>query len=538
MRSSDLVKCLLTGPEEPQLYSIPLNNSFPVDGPIPPNSYYQVSSPQQWGAQGAFFQNADENLLYSFAGFSNDKQSPTNVLNTYNITSSEWSKVSVSGGDFNYHTRGSTSHATSKGSDGALGFVSGGWNDLGGMVRFDATDPANPKWRNETDNTPPLTLEGRMEFIRLGPKGSLINLGGYNKDYINPNFTGWSFDQRSFSQVNVYDIESATWYNVTTGGDIPSERSAFCTVVSSAPDDSSFQITMYGGWDLFGDRSFADTYVLSLPSFQWINVTDSSNRDASISPGSNKSGRDHHQCAVYKDRQMLVLGGILNFGGRAQNLRGCDEDLPALRALDLTTFRWTDKWNGSPEPYAVPDAVTRIIGGNGQGGARMKQPDGGFNDSALNTIFGQVVPRYTPLAASSSRPGPVTNDSPSGSSDSPSSGSSSGSNTGAIAGGVIGGIAGLALIATTVFFLIRRRKRSAAAAAGSSHQPPVTGDQKPLELNGEHQSPQLATGEYYKPPNGGGYAPLRQEMDTGYRGSELVGDHDGKGRRTVGELPG
>lgn len=553
MRSPDLVKSLLTGPEEPQLYSIPLNNSFPVDGPLPPNSYYQVPSPQQWAAQGAFFQDAEETMLYSFGGFSDDKQPPINILNTYNITSSEWSNVSVSGGDFNYHSRGETSRATSKGSDGALGFVSGGWNDLGGMIRFDATDPTNPEWRNETDNTPPLSLEGRMEFIRLGPRGSLIALGGYNKDYINPTLTGWSFDLRPLSQVSVYDIDSATWYNVTTGGDIPSGRSAFCTVVSSAPDDSSFQITMYGGWDLFAARAFAETYVLSLPSFQWINVTGSSNPDASISKGFGISGRNHHACAVYKDRQMLVLGGIIDINGEEQNLRGCNEDLPAIRALDLTTFKWTDRWNGRPEPYAVPDAVTRIIGGNGQGGATMKQPDGGFNDSALNTVFGQVVPRYTPRAASSSGPGSGTdnqnapndpgnannpnnpNNPPSGTSDD----SSSGPIAGAIAGGVIGGIAGLALIATLVFLMRARKRRAAVAAyAAAAADPSHTHSPAMGELNGEQQRPPLGMGEYYKSPNGGGYAPVQQEMDTGYRGNELVGHHDGKGRRMVGELPG
>src|SRR5271170_4366752 len=100
----------------------------------------------------------------------------------------------------------------------------------------------------------------------------------YNKDYIQKTIVpGWSYDHRDMRQIAVYDVASSAWYNVTAEGDIPANRSGFCTIISVAPDDSSMQITMYGGWDLFGGRAFADIYVLSIPSFQWINVTDTTN---------------------------------------------------------------------------------------------------------------------------------------------------------------------------------------------------------------------------------------------------------------------
>ena len=521
---------LLTGRTilAPHLYSVPLNNSFPVDGPLPANSYYVTGSPKQWDNEGAFFQDAEETMLYNFGGYTDKEQQPINALNTYNLTSGEWSNVTVSGGDFNYAGRAATSRAISQGTSEALSFVTGGWDDIGGMIRFNASDPANPQWQNETDNNPPLTLEGSMQFIRLGPKGSLISFGGYNKDYINPNYTGWSFDRRSLAQINVYDIDSATWFNVTANGDIPSDRSAFCSVVSSAPDDSSFQITIYGGWDLFGARSFADTYVLSIPAFQWINVTDSSNLDAHLSAGNDFSGRDHHRCVAYKERQMLVLGGILRIEREQQNGGGCNRSLSALRALDLTTFKWSDRWNGSPEPYSVPDAVTRIIGGNGGGGATMKQPNGGFNDSALNSVFAAVAARYTPIATRQSVSG--------GSSPSFNGGDSParGTNTGAIAGGVVGGIALLALILAVVFILMRRRKRSAKPSP-LHHPPEQAWDDTPQEMSNDTQTQRFRPGAYYKPPGmDGSYQPVTQEMDGGYRGSEVVGDP----KRPVGELPG
>lgn len=534
---------------EPLLYSIPLNVSFPVDGPVPSNNYYEISAPRQWRAQGAFFQDADETMLYSFAGFLDDRQAPTNDLDSYNITSGQWSNISVSGGDFNFYTREATSRAVSKGTSGALGFVSGGWNNVGGMIRFDASDPANPQWRNETDNSPPLTLEGSMEFIRLGPKGSLISFGGYDKDNINPNLTGWLYDLRPMSAISVYDIDSATWYNVTASGDIPQNRSAFCTAVSSAPDDSSFQITMYGGWDLFGGYSLADTYVLSIPSFQWINVSARSpNLDATLSSNpSDRSGRDHPQCAVYKDRRMLVLGGILRIDNNEQNLRGCDDDLPALRALDLSTFQWTKNWDPSPPPYTVPEEVFRLIGGNGQGGATVMQPDGGFNDSALTGIFAQVAPRYSPPVAASTGPGLVPDSPPENNSDNNRGGSSTAPSAATIAGSVIGGIAILALIATGIFFLLRRRRKR----RQSQQSPPVAWDGSPQEMSSnEHQSAQVVRrGEYHHLKSSmelpgaepGDYEPVRQEMDGGFRGSEMGGGLEPGGvkssRRLVGELP-
>lgn len=49
------------------------------------------------------------------------------------------------------------------------------------------------------------------------------------------------------SNIFVYDIFSNVWYLVEATGEVPPYRGEFCSGVSSAPDDSSFQITMHGG---------------------------------------------------------------------------------------------------------------------------------------------------------------------------------------------------------------------------------------------------------------------------------------------------
>lgn len=82
----------------------------------------------------------------------------------------------------------------------------------------------------------------------------------------------------------------------------------------------------------------------------------------------------------------------------------------------------------------------------------MNAPQGGFNDSALSTIFKSTVPRFKSVATTSS---PTTNTT-TGQSSLPSSSSTP---TGAIAGGVVGGLAALAILGGLLYvFCFRPRK--------------------------------------------------------------------------------
>ena len=187
---------------------------------------------------------------------------------------------------------------------------------------------------------------------------------------------------------------------------------------------------------------------------------------------------------------MLILGGMIRIGSEVQNVEHCNESLPALRALDLSTFKFTDSWNNSLEPYYVLNAVTRIIGGSGRGGATMKQPVGGFNDSALNSIFGAGSARYTPvISASSVQPSSRGGSDGGGGDPTPRK-----INLAAIAGGVVGGVVLLAIIAAIIFLVLRRRKRrvalaSAAAAPSPSIPAGPAWDGRPQEMSHETQGP-------------------------------------------------
>jgi len=118
-------------------------------------------------------------MLYSMSGFT-DPSTPTNTLLAFNTTSTSWMNVTVSGGNFNFDARTGALHKNSMGEGNTgLGFITGGYEDIPGMVRFNGSDPDHLHWTNETQNNPPLTLDGGMEFTRYGKQGSLIAFGGY-----------------------------------------------------------------------------------------------------------------------------------------------------------------------------------------------------------------------------------------------------------------------------------------------------------------------------------------------------------------------
>jgi len=147
-------------------------------------------------------------------------------------------------------------------------------------------------------------------------------------------------------------------HNVTAGGAIPTPRDQFCTVVSPAPDDSSFNIVMYGGYDFMGNTTYEDVYILSIPSFQWINATSSHTQGSA-----NNVGRYDHTCSIYADRYMVVLGGVVGPGNSSLNSHTCDCSYPATRVFDTSNLTWLQQWNNTLEPYTVPGRVYNVIGG-------------------------------------------------------------------------------------------------------------------------------------------------------------------------------
>ena len=130
-------------------------------------------------------------------------------------------------------------------------------------------------------------------------------------------------------------------------GSIPSNRG---DLGSRAPDDSSFQITLFGGWSLFAEQANEEVWVLTVPSF---NGSKSMRQTLVPSP---KEWADPN-INVYG--QMLVLGGVIH---ENTNITVCDPLFPPLKVLDTSEYAWKSTFDASLQ-YTVPSAVSAVIGG-------------------------------------------------------------------------------------------------------------------------------------------------------------------------------
>ncbi len=149
---------------------------------------------------------------------------------------------------------------------------------------------------------------------------------------------------------------------MTATGDVPISRFDFCSVISASPDDSSFQISFYGGTNVYEETVFEDVYVLAIPAFRYINITSTNNVETQLGTAVGRYGQ---ACALYGDRQMIVLGGDLTLleNQVSVNTTKCNSTYGVVRQLDTTTFEWQSAFYPGSETYEVPDQVSDIIGG-------------------------------------------------------------------------------------------------------------------------------------------------------------------------------
>jgi hypothetical protein len=157
----------------------------------------------------------------------------------------------------------------------------------------------------------------------------------------------------SFDTVSIFDINSAydggdgTWYQQNTTGTIPPRRVDSCIVAVAAPDSSSYNLYMYGGWDPTNGVMYDDVYVLTLPSFTWIKMFTGS------------SPRWGHTCHLVGNRQLLTVGGSLNMTLNTT----CDWEFKSVAIMDLTTNQWGNVYNAFAAPYHVPFDIVDVVGG-------------------------------------------------------------------------------------------------------------------------------------------------------------------------------
>lgn len=307
-------------------------------------------------------------------------------------------------------------------------------------VNSGRTAGANGIFRNITEGGVqgsagfPERADGTLVYVPgYGDEGVLIGLAGGN----NATFT-------QLNIIDVFDIATSSWYRQATSGSPPDVRVNPCAVVASSADGTSTQLYMFGGQNLIPQgeqKQYDDMWILSIPSFTWIEVDMS---DQSVPPG-----RAGHMCAAWNS-QMIVWGGYVG-----QDL-SCDS--PGIYVFNLSSLSWQNEYrafsDGKDElnrqaaqdddnsalegsfGYAVPEKVQEVIGGNAIGSATITEPVQTPTSGPMATGSPRT---YTVTGADGSVATETVVPGASGSG----SGGSSGTNAGAIAGGVLAGILGI-----------------------------------------------------------------------------------------------
>lgn len=217
---------------------------------------------------------------------------------------------------------------------------------------------------------------------------------------------------------------------------IPAPRTAFCAVLASSPDNTTFQIFVYGG-SLAGSGDLPqldDVWVLNMPSFEWFQVyaggVNATNSNAVV-PGK----REAHTCHAV-GRSMLVYGGR----SKPQEDQVCDRT--GVFVFDMVALSWTGEFVLDAGAYRVPGVVA------GHGNSSM--PTGGMADKKIQAMFEGIDSTEGDHGQGNKIELTETTESYSGGP----------GDTRRVVGIVLGSvIGGLGLVGLTGFFFLRRAKR-------------------------------------------------------------------------------
>ncbi|KAF2182846.1 hypothetical protein K469DRAFT_669317 [Zopfia rhizophila CBS 207.26] len=360
--------------------------------------------------RGTMYQGpANDSSIYTYAGtsFRGNESFPTKDTNYYSIYYSDqyalWSfnNDSQVWDQYDIQQAWTPSYgAAAEAPDQALAFYLNGQTDNGtssqtlydgddqttldGMIVIDMVKHSsrNISTAGIKDYQP--RVGGGMQYVPgVGDNGVLVALGGKVFDGKRVMTSKEKGRLLSFDTVDVFDIasylknpeDSGTWYSQTTSGDIPHPRIDFCTIIVSTPDNSSHHIYLYGGQDPTTTNStifYDDIYVLSIPSFTWINVFN------------GKSPRWGHTCHLVGNRQMLTVGG------HNKSPNTCDWEKKSVAIMDLTTLSWGSVYNAYAEQYLLSDALVAKLGGTPQGNATLKVPEKGWAAPELGAIMSKT----------------------------------------------------------------------------------------------------------------------------------------------------
>jgi Kelch motif len=225
------------------------------------------------------------------------------------------------------------------------------------FIQVYLSDSQGPQWSTQTW---PFEVRPRagaqLVWLPVSSQGVLIAIGGV----IDPSDLTYGGEDNSsqilesshisptfMTSIPVYDIANRLWYTQNTTGTGPGQLSDFCSVVANANGSSTFEIFIYGGYDGLNGTSQGAVWVLSIPSFVWVQVYD---------PGSDATHlRDSHSCVKPYPDQMFVIGGEnTNADGFCTN--------GIINIFNLNSLNWMDRYDPAVwSEYTIPPNVSSIV---------------------------------------------------------------------------------------------------------------------------------------------------------------------------------
>jgi len=342
--------------------------------------------------------------LFQYGGQWPGDETPEDVFSlwSYDVYADKWGKKAAAA-DINRLSFGAGLSVESLG----MGYYLGGYlNDrsvngwsgpmvtTGNLLEYDMV---LDEFRNTTTAEDGVgKAEGAMFYVPAGDQGMLVHFGGVratDKDGVQP---------ASLGTVDVYDMGNQKWHQQWATGDIPPSRRQFCGGITSAQDGSSHNIYIYGGRG-FGvnQTGFDDVYILTIPSFVWIQVFPAK--------GVYRPAKDAYPhygltCSVINGAQMLIIGGQFPKDPTASE---CDApDVAGVHNLVMSTRnkKYWGLFDPTETTYDVPVDIRNVIGGVPTGAAKVKVPVNGFAHPDLRVLFQTTI---TPTVRQPTRTNPA-----------------------------------------------------------------------------------------------------------------------------------
>ncbi|KAG9228397.1 hypothetical protein BJ875DRAFT_500766 [Amylocarpus encephaloides] len=225
---------------------------------------------------------------------------------------------------------------------------------VGGLVSYDFK---STNWTNSSTvgipNFPSgLYARGQSVYVPIfGKEGILVFLGGDAPATPDREIAS---DLVLMTNITIFDIASGKFYpQLATGSDIPIERVDFCLSGVGSPDNSTWEIFIYGGKqtgdfnqgiDPYIIPELGSVYILTLPAFKWVRATPPA-----------KTSRQAHRCEVIGNRQMISLGGLI------ENNSSLTDPWPnGLGIFDMSELAWKDTYKADADPYKRSSIVDTI----------------------------------------------------------------------------------------------------------------------------------------------------------------------------------